>query len=240
MGRAIHELRARGTRLLKPVEFIGKEAVTLRTCGVPPGVRCKSAMKQVKASQIFDVEITGKKISQFDRRKEMKAECQASTVAEVDFAVVHDVILLQPPDILDGIDKRRRGAPHRSNRRYQMPRRNACDFRRDILQTCNVKMAESAVQAKSQIDRGIGFRQPVHQICDVEFQVHTRKVGKISRRQLRPLYLRLCDVESTRGYAAESKRMRTYHQSASPRTGSAARIEEPDRACTGSSQVSQS
>jgi hypothetical protein len=121
MGGAIHELRARGARLLESIEFIGKGAITLRTCGVPPGVRHKSAMKQVKTSQIFDVEMARKKISQFGRRKEMKAECQASAVAKVDFAVVRDVILLQPSDVLDPIDKGCRGTSHRSNRRYQVP-----------------------------------------------------------------------------------------------------------------------
>src|ERR1700676_3144217 len=95
-------------------------------------------------------------------------------------------------------------------------------------------MAERAVQAKSQIDGGIGFRQPVRKVYDVECEIHSRKAGKISGRQPRPLYLRLCDVESTRGNAAESERMCAYDQSAQPCTGSTTRIEEPDRACTGS------
>jgi len=100
-------------------------------------------------------------------------------------------------------------------------------------------MAERAVQAESQIDGGIGFRQLVRKVCDVECEIHSRKAGKISRRQLRPLYLRLCYVESTRGNAAESERMCAYDQSAQPCTGSATRIEEPDRACAGSPQVGQ-
>src|SRR6202165_2561905 len=100
-------------------------------------------------------------------------------------------------------------------------------------------MAESAVQAEGHIDRAIGFRQPVRKVCDVECEIHSRKAGKISGRQPCPLYLRLCDVESTRGNAAESERMCAYDQSAQPCTGSATRIEEPDRACTGSLQVCQ-
>src|SRR4030088_1131129 len=100
-------------------------------------------------------------------------------------------------------------------------------------------MAESAIQAKSHIDRGIGFRQPVRKVSDVECEIHSRKAGKISGRQPCPLYLHLCDVKSTRGNAAEFERMRAYDQSAQPCTGSTTRIEEPDRACAGSPQVSQ-
>src|SRR6202045_2442047 len=100
-------------------------------------------------------------------------------------------------------------------------------------------MAERAVQAKSQIDGGTGFREPGRKVCHVECEIHSRKAGRISGRQPRPLYLRLCDVESTRGNAAESERMCPYDQSAQPCTGSATRIEEPDRACAGSPQVGQ-
>src|ERR1700688_3171691 len=100
-------------------------------------------------------------------------------------------------------------------------------------------MAERAVQAKSQIDGGIGFRQPIRKVRNVECEIHSRKAGKISGRQPRALYLRLCDVESTRGNAAESERMCAYDQPAQPCTGSATRIEESDRACAGSPQVGQ-
>src|ERR1700730_10765478 len=100
-------------------------------------------------------------------------------------------------------------------------------------------MAERAVQAESQIDGGIGFGQPGRKVCHVECEIHSRKAGKISGRQLRPLYLRLCDVKSTRGNAAESQRACAYDRPAQPSTGYATRIEEPDRACPGSPQVSQ-
>src|SRR6267143_1590380 len=100
-------------------------------------------------------------------------------------------------------------------------------------------MAEGAIQAKSHIDRGIGFRQPVRKVSEVECEIHSRKAGKISGRQPCPLYLRLCDVKSTRGNAAESERTCAYDQTAKPCTRSATRIEQPDRACTGSPQVSQ-
>jgi len=209
MGCAIHELRARGTRLLKQIEFIGKGAIAQPTYGVPPGVRRKSTMKQVKTSQIFDIETAREMISQFDRGKQVKAECQASAVAEVDFAAVPDVILFQASDILDRIDKGCRSASNRTHRRYEMPRRNACDLGRYVLQTCNGKMAESAVQAKGQIDRGIGFRQPVCKIRDVERQIYPGKAGKISSGQSRPLYLPLCDVKSARRDVAEPERTST-------------------------------
>ena len=136
-------------------------------------------MKQVKTSQILNVETAGEMVSQFDRGEEVKAECQASTVAKVDFAAVPDVILFQSSDILDRIDKGCRNASNRTYRRYEMPRRNACDLLRYVLQTCNGKMAESAVQAEGQIDRGIGFRQPVCEICDVERQIYPGKAGKV-------------------------------------------------------------
>jgi len=166
-------------------------------------------MKQVKTSQIFDIETAREMISQFDRGKQVKAECQASAVAEVDFAAVPDVILFQASDILDRIDKGCRSASNRTHRRYEMPRRNACDLGRYVLQTCNGKMAESAVQAKGQIDRGIGFRQPVCKIRDVERQIYPGKAGKISSGQSRPLYLPLCDVKSARRDVAEPERTST-------------------------------
>src|SRR3984885_5642796 len=100
-------------------------------------------------------------------------------------------------------------------------------------------MAEGAVEAESQIDGGIGFRQPVRKVCDVECEIHARKAGKSSGRQPRPFYLRPCDVKSTRGNAAESERMWVHDQPAQPCTGSATSIEEPDRACAGSPQVGQ-
>ena len=100
-------------------------------------------------------------------------------------------------------------------------------------------MAESAVQAKGQIDRGIAFRQPVGQVCDFEGESNPREAGKISASQLRPLYLRLCDVESARGNAAKAQRMCAHDQSAQPCTGSATRIEQPDRTRTRSPQVGQ-
>jgi hypothetical protein len=69
MGCAIYELRARGACVLEPLEFIGKRAVAWRTYRVPPGIRREPTMKQVKTSQIFDVETAGETISQFDRGK---------------------------------------------------------------------------------------------------------------------------------------------------------------------------
>jgi hypothetical protein len=56
-------------------------------------------------------------------------------------------------------------------------------------QACNRQMAERAVQAKGQIDGGIGFRRPVRKVCDVECEIHSRKAARISGRQPRPLYL---------------------------------------------------
>jgi hypothetical protein len=125
---------------------------------------------------------------QFGCSKHVKAECQASAVTEVDFATVSDMILFQSADVLDRIDKTRGRASNRPNCRYEMPRRNACDLRRDVLQPRNRKMAESTIQAKRQIDRGIGFRQPVCKICHVELQIHPGKAGKISGGQTRLVY----------------------------------------------------
>ena len=56
----------------------------------------------------------------------------------------------------------------------------------------------------------LGFRK----IGDVERETHSRKAGKISGRQPGPVYLRLCDVESARGNAAESERICVYDQPA--------------------------
>ena len=45
------------------------------------------------------------KCPQFDRCKQVKAECNMSAVAEVDFAPVPDVILFQSADFLDPVTK---------------------------------------------------------------------------------------------------------------------------------------
>src|SRR5258705_13927004 len=100
-------------------------------------------MKQVKASQIFDIETAREMISQFDGGKQVKAECQASAVAEAAFAAVPDVVLFQASDILDRIDKGCWRASNRTHRRYEMPRCNACDLGRDVLETCTGKMVGS-------------------------------------------------------------------------------------------------
>jgi hypothetical protein len=161
MGGAIQELRTRGKRLLKPFKFSGHGDTGQRMHWIPARIRCKSTMEQVKTSQILNVETAGEMVSQFDRSKQMKTKRQASTVAEVDLAAIPAVILLKSSDILDQFNKGRRSASNRTHGRYEIPRRDAGDLRRDIVQTCNRQMAESAVQAKREIDRGIRFRQPV-------------------------------------------------------------------------------
>ena len=50
MSRSIHELRACGERLLKPIKFIYQGALAQRTHGIPPGVWRKPTVKQVKTS----------------------------------------------------------------------------------------------------------------------------------------------------------------------------------------------
>ncbi len=84
----------------------------------------------------------------------------------------------------------------------------------EICQACNREMAKSAVQTKSEIDGGIGLRQLVRKVRDVEYQIHPRKAGEISGRQPCPLYLRLGDVKSTRGDAVEPERTRAHDQPA--------------------------
>ena len=171
-------------------------------------------MKEVETSQIFDVETAGEMVSQFSRSKQVKAECHASAVAEVDFAPVPDVILFQSADFLDGVHKGRWSAANRAHRGYEISRRDACDLCSDIRQACNRQMAEGAVQAKSNIDRGVGLRQPVSKACDIECKTNSGKAGKASGRQPCALYLRLCDVKSTRGNAPESEHTGAYDQSA--------------------------
>ena len=128
MGGAIHELRACSIRLLKAREFIGKLTIAWPAYRVPPGIRHESTMKQVEAAQIFDVETAREIIQQFDRCKLVKAKCNMSTVAEVDFTAVPDVILFQSADFLDRVDKGRWSAANRTDRRYEVSRRDAYDL----------------------------------------------------------------------------------------------------------------
>src|SRR5665811_516384 len=100
-------------------------------------------------------------------------------------------------------------------------------------------MTEDAIEAKSYVHRGIGFRQPARKVCDVKCEAHSRKAGKVPGQQPSALNLRLRDVKAARGDAGEPKRACAYHQPAQPGTGAATRIEKADRACTGSAQVSQ-
>src|SRR5258708_12689870 len=90
-------------------------------------------MKQVKTSQILDVETTREMISQFDRGKQVKAERQASLVAEVDFAAVADVILFQSSDILERIDNGWRRSSTRTHRRFEIPRHHPSALLRSVL-----------------------------------------------------------------------------------------------------------
>ncbi len=85
-------------------------------------------MKQVETSQIFDVETVSEIAPQLDRSKQVKAECDTSAVAEVDFAPVLGVILFQSADLLNRVYKGRWSAANRTHRRYEMSGRNACDF----------------------------------------------------------------------------------------------------------------
>src|ERR1700730_13978600 len=52
MGGAIHELLARGMRLLKALQFIGKLIIAWRRDGIPPGIWHESTVKEVEAAQI--------------------------------------------------------------------------------------------------------------------------------------------------------------------------------------------
>ena len=128
MGGAIHELRACGICLLEPREFIGKPTIAWSEHGIPPGIRHESTMKQVQTTQIVDVETAGEIIQQFDRCKLVKAKCNMSAVAEVDFATVPDVILFQLADFFDRVDKGRWSAANRTNSRNEISRRDAYDL----------------------------------------------------------------------------------------------------------------
>ena len=128
MDGAIHELRAGGIRLLKPLEFVGKMTIAWRRNRIPPGIWREPTMKQVKTAQIFDVETAGEIIQQFDCCKLVKAKCNMSTVAEVDFAPVPDVILFQSADFLNRVYKGRWSAANRTDRRYEISRCDACDL----------------------------------------------------------------------------------------------------------------
>ena len=107
-------------RLLKPLQFIGKLTIAERRDGIPPGIRHKSTVKEVEAAHIFNVETAGEMVPQFGRCKLVKAECNVSAVAEVDFAPVPDVILFQSADLLDRIYKSRWCAANRPDRRYEV------------------------------------------------------------------------------------------------------------------------
>ena len=85
-------------------------------------------MKEVETSQIFHVEAPGEMVSQFSRSKQVKAERHTSTVAEIDFAPVPDVILFQSADVLDRFYKGRWSAANRTHRRYEISRRDTCDL----------------------------------------------------------------------------------------------------------------
>src|SRR6201999_801548 len=113
MGGVIDELGVRRVRLLEPGEFVGEMMIVCPAGSVPSGIRHESTVKQVEAAQIFDVEPSGEIVQQFDRCKLMKAESDVAAVAEVDFAAVPDMILFQPPDIRDRVDKGRRRAANR-------------------------------------------------------------------------------------------------------------------------------
>lgn len=85
-------------------------------------------------------------------------------------------------------------------------------------------MTEDAVEAKSYIHRGIGFGQPVREVCDVKCEIHSRKAGEIPGQQTSPLNLRLRDVKAARGDAGKPKRTGACDEPAQPGAGAATRI----------------
>jgi hypothetical protein len=106
-------------RFLQSLQFIGKLTIAWRD-GIPSGIRHESTVKEVEAAQIFDVEMAGEIVSQFDRGELVKAKCNMSAVAEVDLASVPDVILFQSADFLDRVYKGRWRAANRTDRRYEV------------------------------------------------------------------------------------------------------------------------
>src|SRR5208282_5892523 len=97
-------------------------------CGIPSRVRCKPAVKQVKAAQILDGETIGEAASQFERAEEVKTQCKAATVIQLDLALVPGVIVLEMTRFLDRIDGDRRRAADRAHRGNKMPSGNARDL----------------------------------------------------------------------------------------------------------------
>src|ERR1700761_1876273 len=100
-------------------------------------------------------------------------------------------------------------------------------------------MAERAVQAERQVHGSIGLRPALGEVRNLEWEIYARKVRESPGSRSRPLDLLLRNVESARGNPAEFERMCVHDQSAQPGAGTTTRIENPDRACTGSPQVGQ-
>src|ERR1035441_2264192 len=100
-------------------------------------------------------------------------------------------------------------------------------------------MTEALAKPAPYIHRGIRFGQPASKVCDIKREIHSRKPGKIPGQQPSALNLRMRNVKAARGDAGEPKRACACNQPAQPCAGTATRIQNADRACPGSAQVSQ-
>ena len=66
-------------------------------------------------------------------------------------------------------------------------------------------MTEDAVEAKSEVDRGVGFWEGGSKVRNIECEVDAWKVGKITCHRSRPLNLRLRYIKAARADVAEAK-----------------------------------
>ena len=125
-------------------------------------------MKKIESAQILDLEVPGDKTPKLGRGEKMAVECDAATVAELDLAPVAAVILLEVPRLFERIHEDRRHASGRADRADEMTRGDATQFGQDGGQAPHREMVEDAIEAKAEVDGGIGLRQPAEQIPDLE------------------------------------------------------------------------
>jgi len=105
VGCAFHETGVGGIGFLEPRQLQHQPLVSYHRHWVPPTVRHKAIMKDVKATQVLDAKMRAEQIVQFVGVKEVKAHRNAASVEELDLAPVQAMVEFEMPGAFNRIDE---------------------------------------------------------------------------------------------------------------------------------------
>src|ERR1700727_2205608 len=152
MNRTFHETEGLRVSVLQPCEVITERVIDGHQHRIPSRVRCEPAVKQIEAAQILDDETIGEAISQFKCTEEVKPHSEATTVIQLDLALVPGVIMFEVTRFLNRIDEDRRRTADRAHGGDEMSPGHPRYLGGNFGQAGHRKMAQHTVEAQRDVN----------------------------------------------------------------------------------------